>query len=852
MDQLLYSSSRSSEFFPSTTTSPGKRQYSSSSPREPPPIPFIGRNSAASSTPSSTKVVSKATLKALIAGNQRHRQQSSSSPRHSSATAAALCGSWNKRRRIMSTALLVVVVVLVMAVAMGPVLFRNPVQRKGVVQEKTAGGRGDDNKDAATTTSSLGAGKQDTTTITNDQTIMADDTADSDASSTTTINAAASVDTNSKETDAEQNILHQPESQPPLAPPNQPKEERNNTLFTIQDLISNFETARKAQIKYLRKLYGSEGLQRLMYNSASTTHDFGAVDDTANPVVSRTRSVLRSAGSVNLDASSTTTQPQLGKSWHRLKRRLTSKILRVLLARKKEEEQFVWATAGTLGYGNVVDRQSYEAVLQHVAGPVFAAIQVPLTTRNRASPVTTVKNTGEAAYCHDSILGPDVDVVAWDYTSASSPNEGILDASRMSLFCYRAAAVSNAACVGVLLQQQSSSTTTATNATTRQRALGVLERKGATVFYSDPQTWSSIVRAIPDTEQRRWGDGKINKAQQQSLPVNLKYLRCGTTLEGPVGSLCEQHKYSTKDPCLVETRFQNQDHPGWKFHALHGSFLALYLTEILSDALGDIQATKEDDYEDFLTTLMSVQESDLTKLRESAVLSSFTASLEKAFRETNDTKLLEDLYKSPTYCHTARMPSELRLRGILTDSTPGRVFNTTAYPKGLTQSTARRGTDEELELPAGAMRLTQGRPRQPLSNTTLCTDQRVLPRDTRDFFLVDEGQGWRGVALPTDREVQTFGAKQLKGLVAICLTPCPGRKCPKDVIAMDQYFLQKVELTVNAVQVAGVQPFMRQCHLLKDASGDMYWKPNANGRFDIRARVVEIEGFLRIATFLLW
>jgi hypothetical protein len=89
---------------------------------------------------------------------------------------------------------------------------------------------------------------------------------------------------------------------------------------------------------------------------------------------------------------------------------------------KFTQTRFVWATAGdgaAAGHGNLA-KESYTAILEQAAGPVFGAAGIELTTRNYGWAGATDKSAPELALCLDSVYGTDVDILAWDFEESAS------------------------------------------------------------------------------------------------------------------------------------------------------------------------------------------------------------------------------------------------------------------------------------------------------------------------------------------------------------------------------------------------------------------------------------------------
>jgi hypothetical protein len=83
-------------------------------------------------------------------------------------------------------------------------------------------------------------------------------------------------------------------------------------------------------------------------------------------------------------------------------------------AYKFQQTSLVWATAGhgaSAGHGNLA-KESYTAILEQAAGPVFRAAGIELKTRNYGWAGAKDNAAPELALCLDSVYGTDVDILA--------------------------------------------------------------------------------------------------------------------------------------------------------------------------------------------------------------------------------------------------------------------------------------------------------------------------------------------------------------------------------------------------------------------------------------------------------
>lgn len=116
-------------------------------------------------------------------------------------------------------------------------------------------------------------------------------------------------------------------------------------------------------------------------------------------------------------------------------------------------------------------------------------------------------------------------------------------------------------------------------------------------------------------------------------------------------------------------------------------------------------------------------------------------------------------------------------------------------------------------------------------------------------------EGWRKVVLPTDAELTAYAHKKkpaLEGRIAVCLPGCAWGKCPNpNDLKIDAFTDGRVEVRVNGLAVTAVDK-LNGCAFLRHGYGDSVFPPNEQGKFDIRARVLQENGFVQFSSFIIW
>jgi hypothetical protein len=257
---------------------------------------------------------------------------------------------------------------------------------------------------------------------------------------------------------------------------------------------------------------------------------------------------------------------------------------------------------------------------------------------------------------------------------------------------------------------------------------------------------------------------------------------------------------------------------------------ALFLVEILGDALNEISKASAFNYDKVIRELKEEDDANYKQAQNSMLPQAATNTME----EPDDINL-EDVFKTPNFCHTARVPAEIRHKGILLEGPPGDLFN---YQQGISEKEARSPNDSELFR---LVRDDESRQKCPLP----------VNIDAKDFFYVNDQEGWKKLVLPNDAEMKEYSrGQELRGLIAVCFAVCPWGKCPKGNFLAKDINETTAEIHVNGEPVVGFTNW-KNCDFLRGSQGH-YWPPNSDSRFEISARTIQPNTFLRIGAFIVW
>lgn len=278
--------------------------------------------------------------------------------------------------------------------------------------------------------------------------------------------------------------------------------------------------------------------------------------------------------------------------------------------------------------------------------------------------------------------------------------------------------------------------------------------------------------------------------------------------------------------------------------ALYGNTMALFLSDMLLDAIDELSSATSSRTE-LLAQFYKEEEEDEQRL--------FSSPAPPHPIEYNNVPLDHDLvneanvsvfFRSPSICHTARLPSMTRYLGILTESNNTGVHD---YYKGVhikqaKERVSREGNDGDMPMPL--VWDNEDRDRScPLE----------LQRDHNDYFFVSSRMGSTSLTVPNAAELQAYGRKseKLHGILVLCLIRCPWRRCPKGAMRQEEIRNGQVRLEVNDQLVTNVTDFGGECLVLRSDAGHRF-QPNDAGQFVLRARILGNNSLLRISSLIVF
>jgi hypothetical protein len=609
--------------------------------------------------------------------------------------------------------------------------------------------------------------------------------------------------------------------QQPQSKPASTKDEHVQQQQVVKDHIQKFEAAKIKLVELWKSQYGNQHYRNIFYENG----------DHEDSSVSRGRKLFVSG---NCNATKI--------SWDRLKRKLQIKILRGELIHDHDADNdesnplptsLVWATGGhsaTAAHGNFYD-ESYTAYLERSSRMIWDnGIQtVRFVGRNYAMGGTAAG--AEVAMCIDAIFGTDIDILVWDFGMTDGTEVELLNLYGHRAALNRGRPILLAFHAGGQAQQR------------RAQVVQTLEDMGMAALISSEQVMDDAMAAIPDS----FG---LSDSEIQQLPPFVRNFRCGSQIENGE-PYCGSEKYNMT--MCTDRKGRASWHPGWKWQALMGNLAAHFVVDALEEALHDlVEMVASKDSNTLLAELQAQEDADYERFWHASAPASMQHLLPEPVRDS-----LMVPAKSHAYCHTARLPSEIRHRGFLTESSKTGFLT---YETGIGLREALVVSSKSEILAENDDDTDEQKSQMPLVYTEADRSDCPVPVmiDYKDYFFVKKSDGWKKLVFPNDAEQREYGNGQppsssSHGTVAYCFSVCPWGQCPTGVIPRTAWEDGILELQVNGIPVTEVVKF-QECDILKHAHG--YEFPTTpEGRFEIRARITDAAtdgAYARFSSFLAW
>jgi hypothetical protein len=252
-----------------------------------------------------------------------------------------------------------------------------------------------------------------------------------------------------------------------------------------------------------------------------------------------------------------------------------------------------------------------------------------------------------------------------------------------------------------------------------------------------------------------------------------------------------------------------------------GRFLGLFMADVLDDALTELvklETETETSPSDRFAKLKQMEDEDYAKFMEASLPDDALK-----FPLPDDIKA-EVVYRGPNFCRQARIPAETRHLGYATESDKIGFLD---YDKGIDKASY----DQSLKQ-GGRMELIQ---------------------DYKDYFYVHHGEELKWLLVPNDKEAEVYKVSDHTpiGYVLLCLSTCDWGNCPAGNLLGSDILEGKAEIAINDIPVTGMTDISTNCYWAKNANGHVF-SANDAGRFNVSARVVEDNSYVRFLAIAVW
>jgi len=347
----------------------------------------------------------------------------------------------------------------------------------------------------------------------------------------------------------------------------------------------------------------------------------------------------------------------------------------------------------------------------------------------------------------------------------------------------------------------------------REAATKQFEEMGFAAFYGKTDDFTAMNIGIPDS-------AALSVAEVAQLPPYVQNYKCGTSIEKGDPD-CGENKYTSY---LCPTRSaQASWHPGFKEHAKDGHGLALFMMNALIGTLQDLVDHPVDDVDTLLLQLQKEEDEAFANITKAALPDNYGGILnfETLLNGTSPSSLYDLVYKAPSMCHTAKLPSQIRYLGYLNDDTTkiGRPapFKMEEYDVGinlanLDEITAfRRNTIGNNSITMPLVYYTHKKREE-------CGGDVVIVKpDYPDFFYTpydntivdDDASSWTTMMFPNKAEQNAYyGGNDMtkyKGLLFVHLQICDWNKCDKNDLKIEHYGeTNKWVMRINNIRVSSL------------------------------------------------
>jgi hypothetical protein len=260
---------------------------------------------------------------------------------------------------------------------------------------------------------------------------------------------------------------------------------------------------------------------------------------------------------------------------------------------------------------------------------------------------------------------------------------------------------------------------------------------------------------------------------------------------------------------IITVALVTHSHNGRKEHLLRGRLFGHYLIELLEEVLIELNVLKHPNGNNavrsqfVLDNLLASEEKDASTARNSKFPDDYAGGETNLMRDIS----LYNLFRVPTICHTALLPSETRFLGYPLESS--------------IQGDHRGGFDvgqsKVLAVPKGG--------KLPLVYDGIDRSRCASPKiDHKDYFMFRNQDDWLDMVVPNKLEIQAYRRPKTppRGIIIICMQICPLGLCSSDTVTFGDltkdHAGSKIDIRVDGRPVKRVRKF-DGCHVLEHNSG---------------------------------
>jgi hypothetical protein len=287
--------------------------------------------------------------------------------------------------------------------------------------------------------------------------------------------------------------------------------------------------------------------------------------------------------------------------------------------------------------------------------------------------------------------------------------------------------------------------------------------------------------------------------------------------------------------------------------------MALFLMQTLLEAVNEMVSLESESLEALLTRLQKEEDKHYDAISRHNLVDE---ELRKQMKERSGYKFDElpnfepdiDWYSllltGKSLCHTVRLPSQIRYRGLLTESnkTGGpSVYGEETYDLGLEIEESKALPNPEATKALQMVYLAnegQRKHKCPL----------VINPDEKTFFYMQYGDGWREHVIPNaaTREAYHYDPSSMRGIIILVFTICDWDRCPPGFLRAKDYDNgNKWDMKINDVPVTNMTEVGNDAVVVQNDDGFTF-PQDSNGGYKLEFHVNEPDYVAKITAIIVF